>query len=136
MRKHMKNRKGVTLLELILAIGILAIVSVPIFGLLAQSTRLNAEAHRFTIATFVAQQNMEELVGRDEAYLINRQAAPPNLITYNGFHIGISVDPVPHLPQPNALRMVTVSIFSDSSGNRDGLIVEQINYLNVMPGGF
>ena len=59
-----KNRKGVTLLELIIAMAILSVASMPILHMIGTSVRSNADAHRATAASIMATQQMEELIGR------------------------------------------------------------------------
>ena len=62
--KNYKYRAGVTLLELIVAMGILTIASTSVLAMLFSSVQANANAHRITVATFNAQQGVEEFVGR------------------------------------------------------------------------
>ena len=62
--KNYKHRAGVTLLELIVAMGILTIASTSVLAMLFSSVQANVNAHRITVATFNAQQGVEEFVGR------------------------------------------------------------------------
>lgn len=122
----MKNRAGVTLLELIIAIGILAIVTAPIFTLLFSSVRLNAQAHRVTMATFTAQQRMEELVGREwDDDLINENWNLQEL--YHGFFVSVAHDGDDDLP----LLSVTVRVYEHSTSVSP--LVQLTNILNVAP---
>jgi type II secretory pathway pseudopilin PulG len=76
-----KSTAGVTLLELILAVTILLIVFVPITSMFVTSSTEGARARKLTIATFIAQQKIEELVGLNWAELIGLDWDEKNINT-------------------------------------------------------
>lgn len=57
MKKN--NEKGMTLVEVVAAMTILAIIFVSFFGLLLQSKKTNTSSESITDATYLAQQQME-----------------------------------------------------------------------------
>ena len=57
-----RRLKGLTLVELLLASALLAVVAVPILGALARGVTLAAEIDRRTRATLLAQQRMENIL--------------------------------------------------------------------------
>ena len=59
-----KKRKGVTLVELILAISLLTFATTPIIAVMISSFRTSAQAQEMKSASFAAQQAMEGLMGR------------------------------------------------------------------------
>lgn len=54
-----KNKKGMTLVEVLAAIIILAIIFISFFGLLVQSKKTNKSSESISDATYLAQQEME-----------------------------------------------------------------------------
>ena len=123
-----KRRSGVSLLELLLAVGILLIAIAPIFGLYTASLRANALAHRVTIATLTAQLRIEEFVGLTAGEV----AAEDESGWFNGFYVRVAVADVYSMP---ALREVTVYVYESEEPGASQL-VSQSNIINVMPGGF
>ncbi len=65
MRNQRTRRAGVTLMELVIAMGLLAIVAAPILGMYMASTRMSALSYKITVASLFAQRCMEELVGQE-----------------------------------------------------------------------
>lgn len=128
-----KYKKGVTLLELIIAMGVLIVVAVPILVLMFQSVRLNADAHRLTMATFAAQQRIEEFVGLNLEEISHELGVMP--VESGGFYIWASIDNVQeggvNFP---ALRRITVRVYADQA--QSIFLVQQQNVLNVVEGGF
>ena len=63
MRKigKLMDKKGYTLIEVIIAVTVLAIVVVPITSLLTQSTYSNIKSKELMLATALAQEKIEEL---------------------------------------------------------------------------
>ena len=60
-KKHLKNNKGFSLLELIIAITILAAVMIPMLHSFVSAARANAKAKKLMEATTAAQNLMEEM---------------------------------------------------------------------------
>ena len=56
-----KENKGFTIVEVIIAVAMLAIVSIPILGSFAQSAKYNAKARNIQKATIAAQTVMEDI---------------------------------------------------------------------------
>ena len=59
--KHQKNNKGFSLIELLVAITILAVVMIPMLHSFITSARANAKARKVMEATTAAQNLMEEM---------------------------------------------------------------------------
>jgi len=55
------NKKGYTLIEIIMAVTILALVLVPVSTLLSQSIFSNIKSNEMMVATALAQEKIEEL---------------------------------------------------------------------------
>ncbi|NLZ52782.1 MAG: type II secretion system protein [Thermoanaerobacteraceae bacterium] len=55
------NKRGYTLIEIIMAVTILALIVVPVSTLLSQSVFSNIKSKEMTIATALAQEKIEEL---------------------------------------------------------------------------
>jgi type II secretory pathway pseudopilin PulG len=106
---------GWTLVEMMVAIGVLAAVSVPIIMLYTYSTRLAAAAHRQTIAAVLAQQRIEELIGLTEADLLLEYAEPP--LEVRSLTVMLAGAPEPAYDDQtdflNQLAKVTVQVFYD-----------------------
>lgn len=63
--KLLKNERGMTLLEVLVALMILALVLVTLLGRFAQAGRQNADAYRYNEALSLAQSKMEEIKKKD-----------------------------------------------------------------------
>ena len=57
-------KKGVTLVELVIAVGILSFVIVPLFTLFVTGTQIRLAAERVRSANYQAQLELESLIGR------------------------------------------------------------------------
>ena len=139
----MKRESGVTLLELILAMGILLIIMVPMFNIFYVSTRNNVIAYRIKTATLIAQQHMEEFVGlnQDEVgdWLTFRYGVPSpptdgtGIGSYNTadhYAVSVALTRLPtHEAGYDALRAITITVRFD--GN---VLCEQRNLINVTGG--
>lgn len=123
MLKH--KSAGWTLVELMVAIGVLAITTTPIIMLYQFGTRMAAAAHRQTIAAVLAQQRVEELVGLSLGEL-NGQYSDPNKKTQliSGMQVVLNGnEPKPVEPYTrfedqeftNKLAEVTVQVLYDSA---------------------
>jgi len=60
-----KHENGFTLLEVVLAMLIIGIISIPVLGLFSGSRQRYGRSTESTIAVNLAQQKMEEIVGED-----------------------------------------------------------------------
>jgi prepilin-type N-terminal cleavage/methylation domain-containing protein len=90
-----RKSAGYSLVELMVAMGIIAVVSAPIFMLYQFGTRMAATAHRQTIAAILAQQRIEELIGLpldelEDAYA--NEAAYPYNAANNYFYVALKGD--------------------------------------------
>lgn len=59
----MKNKKGYTLLELIITLAIVGIMTLPIYNSFIDSARVNVQAKRLVSAAYLAQNQMETIKG-------------------------------------------------------------------------
>ncbi|MCL1935113.1 MAG: prepilin-type N-terminal cleavage/methylation domain-containing protein [Defluviitaleaceae bacterium] len=60
----MKKKLGISLIELVIAIAIFMVVSVPIYAVYEMTVRQSRLAHRLNTATITARLQLEELMGR------------------------------------------------------------------------
>lgn len=137
MKKENKKTAGMTLVELLIAIGVLVVVTAPILGLYVMGTRISAASYKLTSASCTAQLRMEELVGLTEREL--RGGAIENPLTldnydYNGFRV-IAVVEFNNVVFAGvyypALARAVVTVYDD-----DGTVLcVQENYLNIAQGG-
>lgn len=61
--KVMKNKKGYTLVELIITLAIIGIMLVPIFNAFLESNRVNLRSRRQISAVYLAQNKLEDIKG-------------------------------------------------------------------------
>ncbi len=61
-------RKGMTLIEIIISLALLAIIIVPFLTMFVHSTSTNSRSQNIVDATYVAQSNMEELYSISTTY--------------------------------------------------------------------
>jgi type II secretory pathway pseudopilin PulG len=93
-----RKSAGYSLVELMVAIGVLAAVTAPIIMLYQFGTRMAVAANRQTIAAILAQQRIEELIGlrRDE---LEAAYANEALYPYNAagsyFYVALKGSPEP-----------------------------------------
>ncbi|MCL2665950.1 MAG: prepilin-type N-terminal cleavage/methylation domain-containing protein [Defluviitaleaceae bacterium] len=136
----MKKQFGLTLLEVVIAVAVLAVATVPIYGLFVSSTRINVASHRLTAATFTAQLFIEECVGLNRIELeekFNVQNGSTGFdwesdaITkeYNGFTIKAY-----YQNHHDYKDLVTVYV-SVLDTDLTTVMITQQNIINVAPGG-
>lgn len=73
--KHQKNNKGFSLLELLVAITILAVVMIPMLHSFVSAARANAKAKKLMEATTAAQNLMEEMKASGPSEFLNKYSA-------------------------------------------------------------
>jgi len=155
--KKSKARSGVTLVELIAAVAILAIAFIPIFVLMGDSVRFNTKSHMMSAATLAVHMRIEGMVGMtDDEIRDSLNPMPPvaGVVVYecngtdidsiNGFRITVRAQPDSDL----ALWRTTATAWQHVAGSAvispadqgtyrafDGLryrrIVEIENWINV-----
>jgi type II secretory pathway pseudopilin PulG len=134
---------GWTLVELMVAIGVLAIVTGPIIMLYTFGTRMAAGAHRQTLAAILAQQRIEELIGlplgvsgsagtlweqyQDENLRVQKRSGLSVVLAgdYATGEVPKPIEPYTSFDQQdfmNKLAEVTVQVYF---GDSDLLLVEQ-----------
>jgi len=127
------KRSGVTLTELIIAMAIFAMVTVPIISMFTYSTRLSAAAYKMTMASIIAQMKMEELIGLDDDELtaeVTRTAAKLSVDDDNhAFYYRITNGSSTGFPN---LREMIVIVYE---GNTDNVLQEFTNIINTAPNG-
>jgi len=61
---NIKSKAGMTLVEVLVAIALFAVVALPLFGMFSNSMRLERRALVESLTTYTAQMKMEEAYGR------------------------------------------------------------------------
>jgi prepilin-type N-terminal cleavage/methylation domain-containing protein len=161
-----KNKSGFTLLELLIAAAVLMIISIPMFNALTASVKTNAMAHKMSMATFAAQQKVEEFVGLTreeiaESFSATSRTAISNFwdipledldgdgvddLNYAGMTDGRETD-IKNLEDYHGLTIRVYFTYNSSLPNLEEITVGvfdddgstmhvQKDYLNVVPGGF
>jgi len=62
-KMNMKSRAGMTLVEVLIAMALFAVVAVPLFAMFSNSMKMERRAMVESIATYTAQMKMEEVYG-------------------------------------------------------------------------
>ena len=125
LKKTLKKKKtnGVTLLELIVAMGILSVAAASILAMMFSSVQSNADSHRITIATLNAQQAVEEFIGRpwegDLMHFPWGTPMPADPVTAGSLNFWVvSTYSTENLPP--GLVEITVTIFDSAADAVDG----------------
>ena len=135
LKRAQTKKEGFTLLELIIAMAILAITMMPILYMYTNTVHMNVLGHKITIATFTAQLKMEELVGLSEKELrvafglnANSTGAIPDFVdeNYNGYKVVSSIS-LRH-NEMDALALVTIRVL-DLDGINVLVAEENILYI-------
>ncbi len=97
-RRAGKEGGGFTLLELLIAMAVLLIGLLALWGLHSAAITSNANAYRLGVATILAQDGLEQLYG--ETYIATSLYANPDLdvTTCGGAFPSVTVDGLEHLP--------------------------------------
>ena len=130
-----KKRKGVTLLELVVALAVLTIASTPVLAVLISGITTSANTHKMNLASHAGRQAIESLVGRPWSGAVQAPAPAPQLGPFLNLSTFIWSEPwtvtsggqnffvvaVPHttdtalgnfdVSAPGALLQVTVFVF-------------------------
>jgi len=64
-KMNMKSKAGMTLIEVLVAMAVFAVVAIPLFNMFANSIRMEQRAMVESITTYTAQMMIEEAYGRD-----------------------------------------------------------------------
>ena len=133
-----KKRSGISLLELVVALGILLIIAVPLGNMFFFSTRTNVQVHNFTMASLTAQLVIEEFTGISREQFENRFGhdlasginfpLPPRH-DWNGFDVYINFEP--H-NEHDVLVHLTVDV---SSIGGEQHFVSHDTIINIAPQG-
>lgn len=141
-----KKRKGVTLLELMIALAILTVSSMPIMHMIGTSVRVNAEAHRATMASLAATSGMEYLIGRQWAGdlngFFNSAGVNTSFVSHGNMNFRIvSTVQAYYAPSIGWVSgrpvagwdgaLIRVQVSAENSGTT----VSHVNVLNVLAGG-
>jgi len=80
-----KSQKGFTLIEIVVAVAILGIIIIPINKLFLSTLKNNTDSRKITIATFLAQDRIEQLkcMSTYELELIEGQKIIEDIISNN-----------------------------------------------------
>jgi prepilin-type N-terminal cleavage/methylation domain-containing protein len=69
--KRLFNKSGMTLVEVLIAVALLALITAGALGIVQTGVFVSAQSTRAMIADVTAQQLVEELVGRNQAEITN-----------------------------------------------------------------
>ncbi len=127
MRKRLARRAGVTLMELVIAIGLLAIVAAPILGMYATANRLSALAYKRTVASLFAERCMEEMVGQNYAGITAYAAEEHTELLFTA-----TVEVVEPAEVADVLYRVNVTVTETGTGN---VLCSHEDILNVAANG-
>ncbi|MDR2166513.1 MAG: prepilin-type N-terminal cleavage/methylation domain-containing protein [Clostridiales bacterium] len=124
-----KKSGGFTLIELIIAVAVLMIVLTAMFGMFFYATRLSVRSHYITLASFEAQLQIEQLVGRDFGevwhFLENSEDGPWGLEYSPTWVIG----PFPRAPFD--VRLVASSEYEVEIEDDDGNTIPDIILMHI-----
>lgn len=87
-----KQKSGFSLLELLVAISLLMVITVPILGMFVTSTRIASASYKTTIASLTAQMRVEELVGLTRDELDGKISSGDDVETNYGFWVTVDID--------------------------------------------
>jgi Tfp pilus assembly protein PilE len=90
MKTTDKKRAGLSLIELVIAVSILVIATVPVYNVFVTATRINATTHKTSIAIFTAQLYIEECVGLKDTPAELQAKVPARGVmnaNYNGYNL-------------------------------------------------
>ncbi|MGB7606081.1 MAG: prepilin-type N-terminal cleavage/methylation domain-containing protein [Lutisporaceae bacterium] len=102
MLKHLKNKKGVTLIEILITLTILGIVIIPLSGLLINSVKINTDSRIFMEANYIAQTFIENWKAKNLSSLMDETQIQSlndgNVITlteaYQGYIVETMITPI------------------------------------------
>lgn len=102
MLKHLKNKKGVTLIEILITLTILGIVIIPLSGLLINSVKINTDSRIFMEANYIAQTFIENWKAKNLSSLFDETQIQSlndgNVITlteaYQGYIVETMITPI------------------------------------------
>ena len=128
MEKKQNKNAGFTVIELLIAVAILALALIPLFQTIVMSGRLNAKSRDILKGTDLGQNLMERMMA-DTYESIDAQMSNPS----NGFHLLSSQEfaPTSCLPvtaQPAAAPVSGNSLRKLSSGNHIVYYLLNVNY--------
>jgi type II secretory pathway pseudopilin PulG len=81
---NLKNDSGTTLVELLAAIAILSLIVTAFLAFFIQGARTNTRAGDLNEATFIAQQQMEEMVHFSQTLTIDKLSSEEGFSTHSG----------------------------------------------------
>lgn len=99
---HLKNKKGVTLIELLITLVILGIVIMPLSGLLINSVKINTDSRNVMEANYIAQTFIENWKAKNLSSLMDEAQIQSlndgNVITlteaYKGYIVETMITPI------------------------------------------
>lgn len=127
-----KQKCGVTLVELVAALSILMLVSAPLIGTMVHSIRANSRAHSLSMATFVAQQEMERAVATGLQNLPASTFRSEN----DMFNVRVTAEAFNTSDADNNTSLYRVTVYVYDNMPPTSVIVNYVNIVNTAPGGF
>lgn len=114
-----QDEKGMTLVEVLVAMAMLAVVGMVLLASFTQSYQVKTEAGRLTVASSLAQQKLEELRLEDfvRIYVEGSEGAPLGFAHINVEDYVYWVEVVTPLANPN-LKEVKVNVSWSGNGGR------------------
>jgi prepilin-type N-terminal cleavage/methylation domain-containing protein len=111
----LRRSRGFTLLELLIAIVILAFALLGLAGLHVVSVQGNSRATQITEATTLAQNQLEQLMATPFATLVGLGATNSNVVGATGVTYTIQRNVIPDASGSRATVNVTVTWFEDTT---------------------
>ncbi|MCL2014259.1 MAG: type II secretion system GspH family protein [Oscillospiraceae bacterium] len=153
--KYMNSKSsGMTLIEALVSVAIIAFISVPLLGMIYAATDYNASSHKMTTATFTAQMRIEQLVGLTGEEIcedfditvpsgtrwqaIIDKADPERTKTdsenFGNQNVSTTVRFYPVIDEIEYEYLVEVTVTVTNNADEEIYSVQK-NILNIMPGG-
>lgn len=136
MIRSARKLKGVTLIELLIAVALLGVIVGPIMISIQSMVGSNVALRDRTIAIYTAQLRMEELIDLNAAELSAEVARSTDAADYNGFLVSVATSNLEEeggTALPADLTRAIVTVFS--ADGRQLFSMENIIFVGAAPVG-